>query len=344
MKSALDARDQVAAAIAKLPRVRLTELPTRLEQLYNLSDLLGVDIWVKRDDLTGLALGGNKVRELEFHLGDAVAAGADTIVTTGNSQSNHARTTAAACAKLGLECYLVLERGLRPRNGNLLLDHLFGAHCELLPEYTPEIAVEAMEARAANLRNAGRQPHIVPFGGCSTTGTVGFVGAALELCEQLGRECLQVNSLYMASASCGTQAGMLAGITASGMSLPIRGISVSDPRSVQEPLVRDLANETLNRIGLAASIAAADVDVDDSYIGQGYGQPTSETWEAVKLAAGAEGILLDPVYTGKAMAALIHHARTGIIPPESTVVFLHTGGVPALFAYGEDARTAAQQP
>ena len=224
-----DAADHVAAAIGSLPRVRLTQLPTPLEPLHNLSAALGAAIWAKRDDLTGLALGGNKVRELEYHLGEAVAIGADTIITTGNSQSNHARTTAAACARLGLDCRLVLEPGLKPRNGNLLLDHLFGAQAELLPGYTPASAVEAMEALAADLRHAGRTPHIIPFGGCSTTGAIGFVGGALELCRQIDDQELEPDAVYLATASCGTQAGLLAGIAAAAKNVRVRGISVSDP-------------------------------------------------------------------------------------------------------------------
>ena len=331
--------EAVHAATGALPRVHLTALPTPFERLSNLSNSLGVNLWVKRDDLTGLALGGNKVRELEFHLGEALETGADAVITTGNSQSNHARTTAAACSKLGIECYLVLEQGLKPRNGNLLLDQLFGAHIEILPVYTPHIADAAMDACAARLRTAGRRPYTVPFGGCSPTGIVGFVGAAVELCMQLDAEHMNAETLYMATASCGTQAGILAGIAAAGRGLRVRGISVSDPRNVQEEQVHRLANLTLGRLGLTDTVPRANVEVDDSFVGEGYGLPTLGTWEAVVLAAQSEGLLVDPVYTGKAMAALLDHVRTGVIPEGATVVFLHTGGVPALFAYGEDAHS-----
>jgi L-cysteate sulfo-lyase len=313
-----------------------------MEPLRNLSAALGVAAWAKRDDLTGLALGGNKVRELEYHLGEALAIGADTIITTGNSQSNHARTTAAACARLGLDCRLVLEPGLKPQNGNLLLDHLFGARAELLPGYTPASAVEAMEALAADLRHAGRTPHIIPFGGCSTTGAIGFVGGALELCRQIDDQGLDLNAVYLATASCGTQAGLLAGMAAAGKTVRVRGISVSDPREIQETQVRELAGQTLDRLGLDLTVGEDAADVDDAYIGDGYGLLTEGSREAVRLVALTEGILLDPVYTGKAMAGLIDHVRTGLIPQGSTVVFIHTGGVPALFAYGSEALTAAR--
>lgn len=322
-----------------IPRVRLGELPSPLQPLYSLSKRLGIYLWAKRDDLTGFALGGNKVRELEYHLGEALEAGADTIVTTGNSQSNHARTAAAACCKLGLDCHLVLEQGLRPRNGNLLLDRVYGAHIELLSTYTPELAVAAMEAKALVLRSAGRRPHIVPFGGCSTTGAIGFVRGTIELIEQIDANKMRVDYVYLATASCGTQAGTIAGIAATGRDIKVRGISVSDPRSSQELQVRKLANDTLISLDAGETVPQDAVDVDDGYIGEGYGRPTPGTWDAIKLVARSEGLLLDPVYTGKAMAALVDHARTGVIPEGATVVFLHTGGVPGLFAYGDEAES-----
>jgi D-cysteine desulfhydrase family pyridoxal phosphate-dependent enzyme len=317
-------------------RAHLADLPTPLELLPNLSEQLHIQLWIKRDDQTGLALGGNKARKLEFLLADALNQGADTVITTGGSQSNHARMTAAACRQLALDCYLVLDRGRHPHNGNLLLDELFGAHIELLESSELAAATACMEALAAELRAAGHRPYVVPRGGGVPAGAIGYVQAVVELSHQLNERRIKPDYLYLATGSGGTHAGVLAGATIVGLPFEIQGISVSRPRAAQEAHVWELANRTLEYLGLDACVARAAVHVDDGFIGGGYGQPTPEMWETLRMVARADGLLLDPVYTGKAMAGLLAHVRQQIIPKDAIVIFLHTGGTPALFAYAEE--------
>jgi D-cysteine desulfhydrase family pyridoxal phosphate-dependent enzyme len=295
---------------------------------------LGTQVLIKRDDLTGLALGGNKVRKLEFLIGDALASGADVIVTTGGAQSNHARLTAAACRKAGLECRLVLNRG--PRNdvqGNLLLDFLFGASVQWVESEDPADAVPAMETLAEGLRAEGRSPYIIPRGGSIPQGATGYAAMVAELVPQLAAADITPTALYLATGSTGTHSGTLAGVTAAGALFPVQGISVSRPSSLQEAKAHELATATLRHLGLEADVPVGSVSVDDRYVGPGYGYPTEETLEAISVLAREEAIVLDPVYTGKAMAGLLGHAREGRLGPDDTVVFLHTGGSPALFAY-----------
>jgi L-cysteate sulfo-lyase len=318
------------------PRVRLADLPTSFQFLSNLSELLGIRLWIKRDDQTGLALGGNKVRKLEFLMADALLHGADTIITSGASQSNHARMTAAAAGRLGLDCYLVLSKGRYQVNGNFLLDELLGAQVESVE--SPPVAAARVDGLAQELRAMGRKPYIVPLGGSLPTGVTGYVHAMVELLEQLEQQQVQADYLYLASGSCGTQAGVLLGVTALELPLHVRGISVSDPQGKLEAETLRLARQTVQHLDLDVYIGQEMVHVDDSYVGGGYGYPTAAMWESLKMLARVEGILLDPVYTGKAMAAVVDHARRGIIPRAATVIFLHTGGIPALFAYNDEVR------
>jgi L-cysteate sulfo-lyase len=323
--------------LARFARTRFCHLPTALEPLPRLSATLGgPQILVKRDDATGLAFGGNKTRKLEFLLGQALAAGAETLVTAGGVQSNHCRQTAAAAARHGLRCALVLQRRVAwnhpdyERSGNVLLDRLAGAELHLV-ERGAVIAAE-LERVADELRRAGRQPFVIPIGGSTPVGALGYVAAGLELLAQAEALGWPLDAIVHASGSGGTQAGLLVAAQALAADLRVIGISVSEPRAALEGTVHELAGQTAGLLGSAAPPRAA-VEVLDGYIGADYGQPTTGMREAVGLCAGLEGLFLDPVYTGKAMAGLIDLIRRGHFAPDQTVAFIHTGGTPALFPY-----------
>jgi D-cysteine desulfhydrase family pyridoxal phosphate-dependent enzyme len=302
-----------------------------------------VHILIKRDDQTGLALGGNKVRKLEFLIADALAAGADTVITTGGSQSNHARLTAAACRRAGLACHLVLSRGVHPEpQGNLLLDALFGAHIQLLESEDAAVASQKMNVVAQQVGHEGRVPYIIPRGGSVPAGATGYAAFVPELLEQLRSSGLRATHLYLGTGSCGTHSGVLAGVTAVRSSMTVQGISVSHSRTEQVKKVVALSNATLAYLEIPASVVAERILVDDDYRGPGYGVPTPETMEAISVAALDEGLVLDPVYTGKAMAGLIGHARDGRFGVNDVVVFLHTGGSPAIFAYNQETAASLQ--
>ena len=337
----LRAAADLQEAIALRPRLRLASLPTPLDEAPRLSARLGLRVLLKRDDQTGLALGGNKARKLEFLVAEARALGADVVVTTGGSQSNHARITAAACRRAGLDCHLVLDRGIHPeQQGNLLLDELLGAHVHWLDSQDPAEATARMEVVAQELRAAGRRPHLIPRGGSVPAGAIGYAAFVPELLEQLGAMGLEPTHLYLCTGSTGTHSGVLTGLTAvgAGMTLPmtLQGISVSRDSAQQSSKVRDLTNRTLETLGLGVRIGQEDVRVDDAYRGPGYGIPTAATMEAIRIVAMDEGVILDPVYTGKGMAGLIDHARSDRLGPDDVVIFLHTGGSPALFAYHQE--------
>jgi D-cysteine desulfhydrase family pyridoxal phosphate-dependent enzyme len=307
-----------------------------LEPLERLSDMLGVELWVKRDDLTGLALGGNKVRKLEFLMADAMARRADVVITTGGTQSNHARLTAAACRKLGLACHLVLDRGRHPENGNLLLDQLFDAEIEIIEDPDPAAAAARMTDLAAELTREGLHPYVIPRGGSVPMGAAGYFNMVDELSRQLGDLSLAPACVYVATGSCGTHSGVMAGRAFYRQSWAVRGISVSRGRDLQEEKIIHLSGALLELLGASQSVQASDVTVDDRFTGGAYGVPTPETWEAVELLARSEGIVLDPVYTGKAMAGLLGHIRSGHVAQGTIVVFVHTGGAPALFGYASE--------
>ncbi len=306
--------------------------------MANLTRLLGgPKLYVKRDDCTGLATGGNKTRKLDFLMGDALAQGADTIVTQGAVQSNHVRQTAAAAAKLGLACAILLERRVLDvgadyeTTGNVLLDRLYGASIEFRP---PGLDMNAeAEALAGRLRDGGAKPYVIPGGGSNRIGALGYVSAGLELIGQANDSDLPIDHVVLATGSAGTQAGLLVGLDGSNSGIDILGISVRQPKAKQEELVYKLANETADSLGVKGGIARDRVVANSDYVGPGYGQLTPEAVEAIKLTAQHEGILLDPVYSGKGMAGLIGLIRQGFFSKDDTVVFLHTGGSAALFAY-----------
>lgn len=334
MSGAVNIWEALDAAIAAKPRVPLATLPTPIDEAPGLSRRLGVHVVIKRDDLTGLALGGNKVRKLEFLIGDALQQGADCIVTTGGSQSNHARLTAAACRRHGLDCFLVLDLSIHPEDqGNLLLDRLLGAEVRLIESADPDVAIAEMHSLADELSGAGRRPYVIPRGGAVPAGSTGYAAFVSELLGQLREQRLDVTHLYLGTGSTGTHAGVVAGKAATGAGFAVQGVSVSRPVSLQAPKVLQLARDTLRHLGIGASVAEGDILVEDRFRGPGYGVPTAETMEAVEMAAREEALLLDPVYTGKMMAGLVAHAREVRFGPHDTVMFLHTGGAPALFAY-----------
>jgi D-cysteine desulfhydrase family pyridoxal phosphate-dependent enzyme len=320
-----------------LPRLRLAQLPTPLEEARRLSESLGGPrIFLKRDDLTGVALGGNKVRKLEFVIGRAVAEGMDSLVVSGGFQSNLARIAAAMGNRLGLQVVLVLggEPG-EPRlpTGNLLLDHLFGVTVHTVDTSPRWEFGTAVEDVAEDLRRRGKRPFVVPLGGSGPEGMAGYVSATQELLAQLSELELQPSRLYVPVGSGGTFSGLLLGALNQGATYQVVGISVSRSRDYlveQLPIAAAAAAESL---GLARRPLASDLCVDDSYIGAGYGAMTEGCRNAISLVARTEGVLLDPVYSGKAMHGLIDHIKTGRIASRETVVFLHTGGWPALFAY-----------
>lgn len=326
--------------LARFPRIRLGHLPTPLEPLTRLSAHLGgPNLWIKRDDCTGLSTGGNKTRKLEYLFADAIANGADTVITAGATQSNHARQTAAAAAKLGLSCVLVLEdrTGRRDaaytQSGNVLLDTLHGAAIEHVPGGADMPA--AMEGAAARLRAEGRKPYVIPGGGSNAIGSLGYVNAALELVSQAAAMDLRIDHVIHATGSAGTQSGLVTGLVALNSGIPVLGIGVSKPQAAMEEAVLGLCQESAAHLGLPGIVKPEHVAANCNYIGQGYGIPTEGMAEAVRLTAELEGILLDPVYSGKAMAGLIDLVRQGHFAPGSNIVFLHTGGTVGLFAYPE---------
>jgi D-cysteine desulfhydrase family pyridoxal phosphate-dependent enzyme len=330
------------------PRVSLAALPTPLHEAQRLRAALGGPsrcprIVIKRDDLTGLALGGNKARKLEFLMADALARQADVIVTSGATQSNHARMTAAAARAVGLDCVLVLSerRGNPPVQGNLLLDRLFDATIHFIQSNPdPRYAVAADEVEkvgevVSDLEARGRRPYVIPVGGSSAIGVLGYVRGTGELRDQLATSDLRVDRLYYASGSRGTQAGLELGARAFGCAYRLHGVAVSAGEEEKQLRAARLVNEASALLGLPPRVQPDELITDQRFIGEGYGIPSAECVDAIKLLAREEAILLDPCYTGKAMAGLIDDVRRGVIEPSETVVFLHTGGAPALFAHVE---------
>ncbi len=339
--------------LARFPRIFLAHLPTPLEPLGRLSrELGGPEIWIKRDDCTGLSTGGNKTRKLEFLMAEAQAEGADTVMTQGATQSNHARQTAAFAAKLGMSCHILLEDRTGSNdpnynnNGNVLLDHLHGATTEKRSS-APDMNAE-MEKTADRLRASGRRVYTIPGGGSNPTGALGYVNCAFELVGQANDRGLVIDHLVHATGSAGTQAGLVTGLKAINAGIPLLGIGVRAPRPKQEENVFNLAVATAEKIGAAGVVKREDVVANCDYVGDGYGIPTASGLEAIAMFAELEGILLDPVYSAKGAAGLIDLIRKGQFKKGERVVFLHTGGSVALFGYSaafdfSDRRVAAAE-
>ncbi|GAB4283026.1 MAG: D-cysteine desulfhydrase [Roseovarius sp.] len=330
-------QDSLSLGLDRFARTALCHRPTPIEAMPRLSEALGGPrLFVKRDDCTGLATGGNKTRKLEFLVGEAMRQNADMLVTQGAVQSNHVRQTAAAAARVGMKCHVLLERRVPGRDesyertGNVLLDRLFGATYEFRPGGL-DMNAEA-EAVTEALRAKGHRPYFIPGGGSNPTGALGYAGCAEEIAAYSRETGQRFDWLVMATGSTGTQAGLVAGFQALGHALPVMGVSVRQPRERQMQAVHALTQKTLEKLG-AEGVPLSRILVDDGYVGEGYGIPAESTLEAIRLTARLEGLLLDPVYSAKGMAGLIGMVRQGFFKPTDNVLFLHTGGAVALFAY-----------
>jgi L-cysteate sulfo-lyase len=325
--------------LARFPRLDLGHFPTALEPMTTLTSRLRQDhpqvpnLWIKRDDCTGLATGGNKTRKLEFLVGEAVANGADVLITQGATQSNHARQTAAAAVRAGMDCKILLEQRQHrdddyEYSGNVLLDDLLGA--EIVGRYPAGTDMQAaMDALAEQLRADGRRPYVIPGGGSNPVGALGYVACA----QELESAPIPVDWIVHGTGSTGTQAGLVAGLCAMHSQAKVLGVSVRQPMDRQIAAVFDLARRTAELIGAKDAVSEQDVLVDDRWVGGGYGVPTDSMIEAVRLVASVEGILLDPVYSGKGFAGLLGNIADRRFAETDNVVFLHTGGSVGLFGY-----------
>lgn len=335
-----ETRTDLNQLLEAMPRVSLAHLPTPLEFLPRLTKHLGgPDIYVKRDDCTGLGTGGNKTRKLEFVMAEAMEQGATTIITQGAVQSNHARQTAAAAAKLGMKCELMFEHRVQKpssdylHSGNVFLDELFGARTWDCPAGTDMNA--EMERLAGQLKNDGERPYIIVGGASCSLGAMGYVGCAAEILEQSRQLDIELSQVIHATGSAGTQAGLVVGLKAACSGVPVFGIGVNAPRDVQEERVFKLACETAAILDPGIVIERGDIVANCDYIGDGYGLVTDGMIEAVRLVSQLEGLLFDPVYSGKGLAGMFDLIRKGQFDNDSAVVFVHTGGSAALFAYRE---------
>lgn len=322
--------------LAQFPRRRYTEGDTPIEFMGNLTKKLGgPNLYVKRDDRLGLD--GNKTRKLEFFVEDALNQGADTLITCGAVQSNHCRSTLAAAVKEGMKCRLVLEERVKDSydpdaSGNNFLFKLLGVEkIKVVPGGSDMMA--AMQEVAKEVEAEGRKPYIIPGGGSSKIGAPGYVACALEILKQMFDLGLDISHVVCASGSGGTHSGLLVGFEGSNSNIPVIGISVNREKDEQTELIQKLSQETADYLGLNINISRDSVIVFDDYVGPGYSLPTDEMIEAVNMVAKTEAILLDPVYTGKAMAGLIDLVRKGYFDQDDNVLFIHTGGSPALYHY-----------
>ena len=324
--------------LARFPRRRYTGGCTPIEKLERLTKLLGgPDIYVKRDDLLGLAGGGNKTRKLEFLVADALAKGCDTLITVGAVQSNHCRLTLAAAAREGMKCRLLLEQrvpGSYDPNagGNNFLFKLLGVECIRVVDLGADLAA-AMQEMAEGVAREGRKAYVIPGGGSNPLGALGYVACAEEILAQTFDMGLRIDRIVCASGSAGTHAGLINGLIGNNSLIPLTGINVRRPREEQEPIVHKLAEETAALLGIRGGIPRDAIAALGDWVGPGYSLPSAEMIEAVRMLAQVEGILLDPVYTGKAMAGLIGLIRRGEFRKGEHVLFVHTGGAPALYAY-----------
>lgn len=328
--------------LTDMPRTRLWHEPTPLERLGNLTKRLSAcDIRVKRDDCNGLAFGGNKVRQMEYYLGDAIAQGADTLLITGAVQSNFVRTAAAACAKHGLQCHVQLEKRVAKENqaynqsGNVLLDKLLGAVLHTYPEGEDEEGADRnLEEIASKLREAGRTPYVVHLHPSHPPlGALGYVDAALELKAQLDAEDFHPDVIFVPSGSGNTHGGFLFGLRASGCEIPVQGVCVRREAELQKPRIIDRLKQIAQLIEAPVAAGPDHVLIDGRFLAPGYGVAGTEVLDAIAVAATTEALILDPVYTGKTFAAMIDYAQKNV---GKKLLFLHTGGGPSIFGYGDD--------
>lgn len=325
--------------LAQFPRRGYVKEATPIEFLPNFSKALGnkVNVYIKRDDLLPGTAGGNKTRKLDFCIADALAKGSDTIITCGAVQSNHCRLTLSWAVKEGLDCYLVLEERVKnsyspQASGNNFLFQLLGVKGITVVPGGSNMMGE-MEKVAEKLKTEGRKPYIVPGGASNALGALGYVSCMEEIMNQMFTRGLNFDHMVVPSGSAGTHAGIIAGMIGNNINIPVTGIGVNRPKAVQQEAVHKLANQTLDLIGVEQRVPAEKVVAFDDYVGPGYSLPTDAMVEAVKMLARTEGILLDPVYSGKAMSGLIDLVKKDYFKKGSNVLFLHTGGSPALYAY-----------
>ena len=330
--------------LAQFPRRGYVQEATPIEFLPNFSKALGnkVNVYIKRDDLLPGTAGGNKTRKLDFCIADALAKGCDTIITCGAVQSNHCRLTLAWSVKEGLDCHLVLEERVKnsynpEASGNNFLFQLLGVKSITVVPGGSNMMGE-MEKVAEKLRAAGKKPYIVPGGASNALGALGYVSCMEEIMHQMFEKGLNFDHMVVPSGSAGTHAGIIAGMIGNNINIPVTGIGVNRPKAVQQEAVHKLANQALELIGVEQRAPAEKVVAFDDYVGPGYSLPTDAMVEAVKLLAQTEGILLDPVYSGKAMSGLIDLVRKGYFKEGANILFLHTGGSPALYAYLDSFR------
>ncbi|MFC4024836.1 D-cysteine desulfhydrase [Oceanobacillus longus] len=323
--------------LAKFPRRKYTSSYTPIEKLSRLSEgLEGPSIYLKRDDLLGLAAGGNKTRKLEFLVADALDKGADTLITAGGIQSNHCRLTLAAAIKENMKCILVLEEGISnvedpDFNGNFFLYHLLGAENVIVVPNGVDLMAE-MQRKANQLTEQGRKPYVIPVGGSNVVGATGYAACAQEIMTQSFEQGLKIDAVVCVSGSGGMHAGLIAGLYGNQTGIPVIGINVSRGKSEQEEKVSQLVKDTAGHIGISNTIPDEAILCFDEYVGPGYALPTPEMVEAVQVFAREEGVLLDPVYTGKAAAGLIDLIKQGYFRKEDNILFVHSGGSPALYA------------
>lgn len=330
--------------LSRFPRISLAHLPTPLEFLPRISKYLGgPNIYVKRDDCTGLGIGGNKTRKLEFLIADALEKKATVVITPGAVQSNHVRQTAAAACKVGMKCELVFskifENSSDPylNSGNVFLDKIFGANIREIDKDSDVNIV--MEKVAEELREQGEIPYIIPSGGSNPIGALGYVDCALEIIQQANENRLVIDHIIHATGSAGTQAGLISGLKAMSTGIPLLGMGVFAHKSYIEKRVYKLACETVEYMGVPGIVGSNDVVANCDYVGDGYGIPTKEMNDAVIMLARLEGILLDPVYTGKGFAGMIDLIAGNYFDKSGNIVFIHTGGSPGLFAYQDQLNT-----
>lgn len=325
-------------------RVPLAHLPTPLEFLPRLTEHLGgPNVYVKRDDCTGLGTGGNKTRKLEFLMADAINKKADVIITQGAVQSNHARQTAAAAAKIGMKCELVFEKRVADattaykESGNVFLDKLFGANIHEVANGSD--MTKEMEDLSDQLREKGSIPYIIPGGGSNPIGALGYVDCVIELIAQAKSKDITFDSIIMATGSAGTQAGLVVGSKITKSNIPVLGIGVNAPKEAQEEKVFKLASDLSDFMGLPSLVSRDDVVANCDYVGDGYGIPTPEMNKALLQLARLEGLLFDPVYSGKGLAGMIDLIGKGYFENQKNIVFIHTGGAAGLFAYHDILKT-----
>lgn len=329
--------DAIRSLLDAHPRVHLAHTPTPLDRLDRLSAALGTEVHLKRDDLTGLALGGDKPRKLEYELARAQAAGADVIVTCGSAQSNHARLTTAAARTLGMDAAVVLSRDdYTDMQGNLLTVHLLGADVHLVDAADHRELEEPTRRLCDQLRTKGRRPHLVPVSGTTPTSCLGYVRAGLELADQLRDRDLKPDALYTPFGTGGIFAAMLLALRLSGSTIPMIGISVNYDRATCVNYVQHWTTSLTSVLGLSHVGNLDPYEIHDEFVGAEYGRVTDGCLDAILRFARSDGVLLDPVYTGKMAAGFLSHHRDGRWTDANRVVLLHSGGTPALFAYSTE--------